>query len=260
MSYDLILCDWEGCITEPGGGTVPWPIQKIAKLNRLLVKMQSNPKYPPFALCTGRQFPYGEAALQALGAMWDGIPSILENGVGLYYPLTKKIIWHPAITPNVARVMTKARSCIARLIEDVGGNMEQGKEYCISINPPCGEKVEWLHEKVINQLKPFLDTVEVRCAPSAVDITPKGINKGSGAQFLSEVTGISLQNMIGIGDSSLDIPMLKLVGHPACPQNAGSEVHDIVEYGSDRPTTDGVIDIIKHYCGIGDTDPESREG
>lgn len=245
----LVLCGWEGCVSEPGGGTVPWPLHKMAKLNKIIAEMRSDSRYPPFALCTGRQFPYGEAALQALGAMWDNIPSILENGVGLYYPTTKKIAWHPAITPDIARAMMEVRGRAMEIIECMSGEMERGKEYCISLNPPHGKDIEWMYEETAEQLNSFLDVIEIRRSLSAVDITPKGVNKGTALQFLSQVTGIPVQDVVGIGDSSNDLPMLNLVGHPACPGNAELEVQEIAEYASGYRTTDGVIDIIHHYCG-----------
>ena len=250
MSIQLIVCDWEGCISEPGGGAFPWPIHKIAELSEVIAAMQLDPKCPPFALCTGRQFPYGEAAIQAIGAMWDNIPSILENGTGLYYPTTKKTVWHPAITSHIAEDMTEVRNYARKMIKDINGDIELGKEYCISLNPPVGKNTKWLYEQVISQLKPYDGIIEVTYSHSAVDITPKGVNKGSAVQFLSEVTGIPLRHMVGIGDSSGDLPMLDMVGHPACPANADSRVHEIAEYISDFPTTDGVIDIIYHYVEL----------
>ena len=247
MSIQLILCDWEGCVTEPGGGRIPWQIHNIAKLNDVIAVMRSTPECPPFALCTGRQFPYGEAALQAVGAMWDDIPSILENGSGLYYPTTKKIIWHPAITSNVAKAMAKIRSHVIKMIENMNGEIERGKEYCISVNPPIGKSIEWLYEQVKEQLKSYDDVIEITHSLSAVDITPRGVNKGTAVQFLSEITDIPLNHMVGIGDSSGDLPMLKLVGHPAGPFNADSNVRRIAEYISPLRMTEGVIDIIQHY-------------
>ncbi|MCX6113180.1 MAG: HAD family hydrolase [Proteobacteria bacterium] len=253
MSIQLILCDWEGCVTEPGGGRIPWPIHNIAKLNDVISIMRSISDCPPFALCTGRQFPYGEAALQAIGAMWDDIPSILENGSGLYYPTTKKILWHPGITSSVGKAMIEIRSHVIKMIENMKGEIERGKEYCISVNPPTGKNIEWLYEYMKEQLKSYDDVIEITHSLSAVDITLRGVNKGSATQFLSEVTGISLEHIVGIGDSSGDLPMLRLVGHPAGPSNADPKVQKITEYISPLRTTDGVIDIIQHYLELNGT-------
>jgi HAD superfamily hydrolase (TIGR01484 family) len=248
-SIQLILCDWEGCITEPDG-RIPWPIQNLAKLNDVISKMRSTPGCPPFALCTGRQFPYGEAALQAVGAMWDNVPSIMENGSGLYYPKTKKVLLHPAITQNVTEAMREIYVSVVKVVEAIGGGIERGKEYCISVNPPVEKTIEWFYEHMKQQLTSYSDVIEITHSRSAVDITPYGVNKGTAVQFLSEVTKIPLQHIVGIGDSSGDLPMLKLVGHPAGPANADSDVRKIAHYISPTRTTEGVIDIIHHYLKL----------
>jgi hydroxymethylpyrimidine pyrophosphatase-like HAD family hydrolase len=250
MNIKLIICDWEGCISEPGGGIVPWPTENIAELSRVVNLMRSEEKYPPLVLCSGRQFPYGEAALQAINAFWDGMPSILENGVGLYYPKTKSILWNPAITGSTSEAMTEIRVKVSREMERLDLNKEVGKEYCISLNPPADMAIEWLYDYMANEFKDYQDLVEITHSRSAVDITPKGVDKGSGVRFLSEVTGIALEDVVGIGDTKGDLPMLNLVGHPAVPANADESVRRIAEYVSAFDTTKGVIDIICHYTGI----------
>lgn len=250
MNVKLIICDWEGCVSEPGGGRVTWNTPAIAKLSGLINKMRKVKEYPPFVLCTGRQFPYGEAALQATNAFWDDIPSILENGAGLYYPTTKEYIWNPAITDETDKMMVEVRRKAYEFIKTIGGVRELGKEYCISLNPPKDMSVEELYHQILKQLDEFGNVIEITHSNSAVDITPKGVNKGSGVRFLSKVTGIPLKDMVGIGDTKGDIPMLSLVGHPTGPANADENVRQLAEYVSPFETTHGVVDIIHHYTGI----------
>jgi len=240
MTIELIISDWEGCVGEPGGGRKPWPIKKMVSLRDALRKLAV-----PFVLCTGRQFPYVEATIQALDIFSD-IPSVAENGVGLYYPKTKEVRLHPAITPDIEKMMDRVRIRAYQIVT-FGGTRGYGKEMCISLDPPETLSIEEFHELVIKRLSEFSDAIQISHSRSAVDITPKGINKGSGVEFLSEVSGIELAATVGIGDSQGDLAMLQLVGHPACPANADDEVKRLVEYVSSYRTIDGVLDIIKHY-------------
>ena len=250
QKVELIICDWEGCVSEPGGGRVPWNTNAIAKLSDLINQMRKIKGCPSFVLCTGRQFPYGEAALQAVNAFWDDKPSILENGAGLYYPTTKEYLWNPAITDETDKVMVDVRRKAFEAIKTFGGVRELGKEYCISLNPAEDMPVEELYHQILKELDEFGDIIEITHSKSAVDITPKGVNKGSGVQFLSKVTGIALKDMVGIGDTRGDLPMLSLVGHPTGPANADENVRQLAEYVSPFKTTRGVIDIIQRYTGI----------
>jgi HAD superfamily hydrolase (TIGR01484 family) len=250
MEVKLIVCDWEGCVVDPGGGTVAWDTHTIATLSDLINRLRSRQEGPAFVLCTGRQFSYGEAALQATNAFWDNLPSIFENGAGFYYPRTKQYIWNPAITDETDRAMVDVRKKAYPAIQRLGGVRELGKEYTISLNPPETMTVDALYHEMLGVLNEFREVIEITYSKSAVDITPKGVNKGSAVRYLSELTGIPLANMVGIGDSTGDIPMLSLVGHPTCPANADEHVREIAEYISPLSTTRGVIDIIRRYARL----------
>lgn len=241
MDIELFVSDWDGCVAAPGGGRVPWPTDKIVNLRQVIKRTPI-----PFILCTGRQFPYVEAALQAIGAFTD-IPSVAENGAGLYFPKTKEVILHPQITPEVEDVMTDICQRVCEIVESVKATRSYGYESCISINPPVGVAVEKFSQYVQEHLEPYLDFIEIAHSRTAVDITPKGVNKGTGLKFLADITKINLDNIVGIGDSQGDLAMLGLVGHPTTPANADDNVRGIAEYVSAYEMTDGVIDIIKHY-------------
>lgn len=249
----LFVCDWEGCVSEPGGGIVPWKTNAISVLADLVNRMRQDNAAPAVVLCSGRQFPYGEAAIQAINAYWENRPSVLENGVGLYFPNTKKVLWNPAITSETTRAMTQVRAEVGRIADELGAERELGKEYCISLNPPAGMTTEAMSVEIAERLDRFVAEGIIEPpthSKSAVDITPRGVNKGSGVQFLAEVTQVPLADMVGIGDTAGDMPMLRLVGHPAAPANADQFVKDAAEYISSRQTTGGVIDIIQHYLSI----------
>ncbi len=244
MTIELIVSDWEGCVAEPQGGRVPWPSRKLADLAAIIQQIEA-----PFVLCTGRQLPYTEAAVQEIGSLVD-IPSIAENGAVLYFPKTKKVLLNPLITPEVQEKLNEVRRKAFKLIDSLGGNREYGKEFAVTLNPPPGVSIQQFYRYVYQQLSEFSEIIEINHSRAAIDITPKGVNKGSGVKFLAEVTGINLANVIAIGDAQGDLAMLREVGHPTCPANADQCVKDISEYVSPYRTTDGVIDIIHHFLEV----------
>jgi hydroxymethylpyrimidine pyrophosphatase-like HAD family hydrolase len=249
----LFVCDWEGCVTEPEGGGVPWRIDEIGELSRLLGVLRATPGAPPFVLCTGRQFPYGEAALQAINAIWEDMPSIMENGAGLYYPRTRSIRVNPAITPERLAAMGAVREEAGRVASALGGQILAGKEFSISVIPPNGIPIEDYCEAYRKALDSFVKSNIIEQpthSRSAVDITPPGVNKGSGVRFLSQATNIPLSLMVGIGDTAGDVPMLSEVGYPCAPANADDNVKKKAQYVSPHRTTRGVIDIVRRYSGI----------
>lgn len=57
-----------------------------------------------------------------------------------------------------------------------------------------------------------------------IEITPHGVNKGSALREISVITGISLQQMMVIGDSPNDLPMFEEAGLAVAVANALPEV------------------------------------
>ena len=243
-----ISLDWEGCASEPGGGMVPWPLQKLVKLSQVLLKLYQETDIW-FVINSGRQAPYIEAALQALAVVTDS-PSICENGSLLFYPLSRKFKINPAITLDKSREFLEVRKRLVRFVDKTGATRELGKEFSLSINPPKGTGIEKYYYQITEEIKDFIENkvVEVTHSQSAVDITIAGVNKDSGLQFFLKETGISLEEMAGIGDSRGDWPVLNKVALPLSPVNATLETQNLVNkrggYVSPYPTTQGVIDCI----------------
>ena len=88
-----------------------------------------------------------------------------------------------------------------------------------------------------------------------MDISPAGIDKASGLQFLSQYTGINLNQALGIGDSNGDFPLFEQVGYVGCPSNASGECKKLVRvkkgYISSFNYAKGVADVIEHFTKKG---------
>jgi hydroxymethylpyrimidine pyrophosphatase-like HAD family hydrolase len=66
-------------------------------------------------------------------------------------------------------------------------------------------------------------------------------------RFLCEQSGYVPEEVLGVGDSDVDLPFLELTGHSAAPANAFDSVKRIVEYIAPRRTSQGVRDILQHF-------------
>lgn len=238
----LIVCDIEGCLT-PGKGK-PLNLKALAAIRKYNRESKKQKQVPPITLCTGRSLPYVEAMMQAI----DGyIPAISENGAGLYDPAEDDYRLHPLITPQTKKQMMEAKNIIhEEIINNFKAKFEWGKDFVISINPPPQIVIDNFFKIVQDTLKRHHIDLNITHSASAVDITPKGIDKFSGLQLLLDELHISPEDVTGIGDTKGDFPVLKNVGFSAAPNNATDEVKQIVNYVSDYKNGEGVVDIIKH--------------
>lgn len=86
--------------------------------------------------------------------------------------------------------------------------------------------------------------------PSYIDVIQNGADKSNSLNIFSEETGIKLEEIVGIGDEKNDLSMLKIVGLPAAPANAVSEVRGIIlergGYIASKSVGKGFLEICWH--------------
>lgn len=238
----LIISDIEGCISPNKGQ--PLALDALAQI-QAHNKLAQSGKAIPLTLCSGRPQPFIEAFVQMLAVSW---PCICENGAFLYDPVSDRLLRHPDITDEHIYNLKELKFLLEKEVQlKVPHRIEPGKEICISLNPfaepkDYGTHIRKLFEQVSQYVNPEL--FFIAHSASAVDITPKGIDKAAGIKFLSEVMNISLEQMLGIGDTKGDLPFLRIVGFSAAPNNAHEVVRNKVNYVSPYVHAYGVVDII----------------
>ena len=116
------------------------------------------------------------------------------------------------------------------LIDSKFAFFQPGKEYTLTVFTTDPSDISKLQDEVERVLGPLCSRVDLVNSPSCLNILPRGLNKGSGIQFLASQTGIEVGSMLGVGDSDNDVPFLTLVGYNAAPANANAMVKSLVQY------------------------------
>jgi hypothetical protein len=124
---------------------------------------------------------------------------------------------------------------------------QPGKEYTLSLFATDPSRTATLHEEADAALGELRPTVDYLYSPSCLNILPRGMHKGKGIEFLASYTGYQLKEMLGVGDSDVDVPFLEAVGHSAAPDNGNEAVKQVAQYVSSQRASDGVRDILTHF-------------
>ncbi len=239
----LVVIDVDGCLT-PGEGR-PWNFEALKYIAQLNRKAQKDATELAVTLCTGRQEPYVEVLMQAIDAH---LPGVYENGGGLYYPREYRFVENPLITVAMREALVGIKGILQREIVETGrGHFQPGKEVSLTLYPLGKTSVHELYLATTKALETFDAGYVVQASVSCVDITPKGVDKGTGVRWLSRETGIPLEQMGGIGDSASDLKFLSIIGRSAAPANAADEVKVSVDYVSPYQDGDGVVDILRRW-------------
>lgn len=236
----LIVFDVDGVLTDGEAKPLDLELMRVlAELNRRARTEGS----PGVTLCTGRPQPYVEALMQAMDCL---LPAIFEGGAGCFVPGTGRSYPHPGI--GDFSVIREARERLAREAERTGRIfLQPGKEYTVSVfpaDPADRDDLKALISEVVGDLQ---DRLESAYSASCLNIHPRGSNKGSGMELLTELTGVPPENILGVGDSEVDLPFLERTGYAAAPSNASPAVKSLCGYVSPFPTSGGARDILRRY-------------
>jgi len=246
---DAIVCDIDGCLSRGKGSALDLPPLLWLRDYDDQVDRDGG---VPISLCTGRPLAYVEAFTQMLAVRR---PCICENGAIIYDPVQDRFHHHPAITPTVrGKIAALRRTILTEQVSTIAFVEEAGKEVCISLGPVRPEDGSPLGRDIIVDLFEDIRRVVddsvffVTHSTTAVDITPKGIDKGAGLAWLSDLLGVPEARMLGIGDTAGDLPFLTRAGLSAAPANASAAVKSVVSYVSPHPYAEGVVDIVRTCC------------
>jgi len=181
------------------------------------------------------------------------LPCICENGAIIYNPVKDRFIHHPAITSSVrGKIAALRRTIFSEQVSTIDFIEEAGKEVCISLGPviPEGGRSATGGDIIVDLFEDIRRVVDdsvffVTHSTTAVDITPKGVDKGAGLAWLSDLINVPEVRMLGIGDTAGDLPFLTRAGVSAAPANASEAVRSAVTYISPHSYAEGVVDIVR---------------
>lgn len=80
--------------------------------------------------------------------------------------------------------------------------------------------------------------------PGCMECTALGVNKAVGLQALAKRLGISMDEVVAVGDGGNDLAMLKAVGMPVAMGNASRDVCDVARLVVDDNDHDGIVELV----------------
>jgi hydroxymethylpyrimidine pyrophosphatase-like HAD family hydrolase len=240
-SIRLVLCDVDGVITRGEGQPAElFVLERLIAINRLALE---DPLMPAVTLCTGRQAPYVELMAQMTGTF---LPCIFEHGAGLFFPSAFRFSFHPRLGVEYAQRVARLRQALEEpLLRPGRAFVQPGKEATVTLYPLDDASLDELMaaaSAAIADLEPPGFTVARNVL--GVELRPLGIDKGSGAHWLSKTLTVPPERMAGVGDSDPDIVFLEQLGTSAAPANATPAVQATVAYTARAAYGEGLLEIL----------------
>jgi hydroxymethylpyrimidine pyrophosphatase-like HAD family hydrolase len=241
-SLRLLLADVDGVITRGEGQPVELDVlERVAAIN---TAARRDPAIPAITLCTGRQAPYVELMAQLTDVF---LPCVFEHGAGLFFPTAFRYEFAAQLGPDYSARLARLRAALDEpLLKSGRAFVQPGKEATMTLYP--------LGETPLDELVALAEAAVARVAPEfgvarnvlGVEIRPRGIDKGRGAQRIAELLELPLGAMAGVGDSDPDLSFLDGIGigFSAAPANATPAVRRAVTYVAGAAFGAGLLEIV----------------
>jgi hypothetical protein len=159
------------------------------------------------------------------------VPFAFESGAGLYHTAKNRLDWAPEITEERLLAIDELKRWAQKdIVPQFPGTVAEFTKRCdIGFIHPEVAINHQIRETVLPHVAANYPDFEVHDTDVSVNIILSDCNKGSGVRFLSERLQIPLSEMAYIGDSSGDIPAMKLVKRSFAPSNAREMVKPYAE-------------------------------
>lgn len=237
-----LLMDVDGCLIEGGLETVvnrktleEWSEENFDSIELFRQNIKSlKDKGIKIGLSTGRGLEFLKRLINIFFPNECGIrmdKNIVEGGLIIYDDETKNY----EIASNVDKVSTellqKNRDKIIQFGESLGGVLEEGKFLGVSFNSPVNSEGKRDTDKFRDLLKEKMDkylvnNLIITNSSTAVDITPKGVDKMTAMESL-----VGNEGVIYLGDGKNDETSMKniRVKINLAPGNSHKDIKDFIK-------------------------------
>lgn len=151
------------------------------------------------------------------------------------------------LSPELEEYVRMSRTMVADLagyLRERGDDIEK-----LTINfVPEADGTRRDYEKVLAVLKDYPGYHAVHGGMNNIEVTKKGISKGSGLRWIGEYLGIALDEMIAFGDSGNDLEMLAVAGIGVAMGNAEEEAKKTADFVTAANNENGIEKALKKFC------------
>lgn len=239
--WKLIALDLDGTALGPDG--------TISNVTRTWLQ-RAKAAGIPFTFATGRHWNGVVADLVAdLGV---DVPVVTSNGAEVRYPGGRLYARHFLPTESVAYLLELAQQRQAHYWGATVDGPIQESEIPVDI-----QVHEWLKfgfhateaqviEDIWNQLMAQGGFSLSNSHPLNIEVNAAGVTKAAGLADVCQLLGIDRSELVAMGDSLNDVPMLEWAGLGIAMGNAQEPVKQVADWVSHRFDEDGVAYAIEH--------------
>ncbi|WP_010647681.1 Cof-type HAD-IIB family hydrolase [Oceanobacillus massiliensis] len=111
----------------------------------------------------------------------------------------------------------------------------------------CESTDEQKLDIMVKELSRYKELELTNSLPTNVEANPKGVSKAKALKFLCDKIGITMENVMAVGDSLNDIKMIQEAGIGVAMGNAQEAIKQVADHTTETNNNDGVAKAIEKY-------------
>lgn len=252
MQYKAIIADVDGTLIPPGAVPAPYPSKRL-----VAAVIKAKARGVTFSLASARSLPWVKEIVEDLGL---DAPIILDNGARIYDCKQKKYLWESFLpkeeAEKILNILSRDKSLpIYIQNESQRLNLSEIKKVkkwklakiiILHISPDKAEEV-YQKLKIIPTIHVTKSVSGVEPALETIHVTNFDATKQVAVGKFTKILNIHSQEIIGIGDSYNDFPLLMSCGLKVAMKNATADIKEIADYIAPSYEEDGVAEVIEKF-------------
>lgn len=245
MQYKALLSDVDGTLVPVGPHTVP--------TKKVVESLKKAKERVTVSLVSGRPINW----LTDLFTLLDLTdPCIINGGTQIVNPKTHEVIWQEEMEKtDVEEIMKIIKENHLHFLVNDNGTEYHDESERIYIQP-IGIQMQYLRPEDVDQYLQMLEGIPTVAAhrifswekgKNDIYITHRNATKEHAAKQLAKILGIDTSEMIGVGDSGNDLPLLKVCGLKVAMGNATESLKTIADYIAPSLEEDGVAHVVERF-------------
>lgn len=197
-------------------------------------------------------------AKEVLDVISFNAPCILGGGAQLYDAKAKKVVWKKSIPVDVATsiCLTLKKKKIPFLYPKRTTSLKTSYKIAFPKDGPIEIAIPDLTQAQVENLLQEFEKFKMIAMHKVIgpkgngfwlQITHAEATKQHGILQVAEMLGIETHEIIGVGDSYNDFPLLMACGLKVAMGNAAPELKEIADYVAPTVDEDGVADVIEKF-------------
>lgn len=266
MGYKMVFCDMDG--------TLLWKGIRLSVENSQAIRKAVD-KGVDFVICTGRGAFGVEPYLKELGMIGKKGYAICQNGATVYDLKTMTVAIKKSFSPSLLKPVSDFAHTLGEIENFYYDDRvfmcetltDEVSEYCqvMKTTPRIlsdpmkyeGEFTKCLFSgprKKLEQVKAFAENLlgdKVNLfysSPTYLEFVIRGVDKGTALEATAKEAGVSLEEVIAIGDSDNDLPMILKAGLGVAMKNGEDHVKAAAGYTTEHTAEEsGVAEVLEKF-------------